>query len=258
MGKKKVKTKEKASIEKFWGGWNIAEALILMVAGILGIVVGAISVANADNQDMQNVATTIGNIIPFVAGLFICMDAVMRVVISFTKFQKESDESAMMIGAFEVTVGIIIMIFYRSFTELVADFVAIFMIAIGVLLIIFSIFTISKRKAKIFIPVLEILFSAVLIAIGIAILIIYYQDNGNVSRQRLVLIITGAILFITGIVFLIATCITRKKQVKEHEEEEKARLEQKQAEKKRIENTEVIDYTSDDDSSNELAVVDNE
>jgi len=260
MKKTKAKTKEKLSIEKFWGGWNIAEATILMVAGILGIIVGAISIANKDNQDMQNVATTMGNIIPFVTGLFVCMDAVMRIILSFTKFQKETDESAMLIGAFEMTVGIILMIFFRNFTELVADFVAIFMICIGVLLVIFSIYTITKRKAKIFIPILEIIFASLLIGVGVAILVIYYQDNGDIARQRLVLIITGAILFISGVAFMIMTVVTRKKQIKEQKEEEaKALLEKQQEEEKKLleepkkkrkgkkaKDDDVIDFTEDE------------
>lgn len=214
------KKKQKTSVEKFWGIWNVTESILLMIAGVLAITVGAISVANPDNANMQDVAKTIGDIVPFVAGLFIVMDAIMRVIISFTKFRKDSDESAMMVGSFEATVGIVIMMFYTHFTELVADFVAVFMMCIGVSLIIFSIISIAKGKSKIFIPILEILFAAMLIAVGVAILVIYYQDSGNVARQRLVLIISGSILFISGIAYLIMTRISRRKQEKEKLEEE--------------------------------------
>ena len=259
MGKKKVKSPEKLSVEKFWGIWNVVEASILMIAGLMAIIVGAISVSNPNDQGLQDVAGNLGNVIPFVIGIFVVMDAAMRVIISFTKFQKQTDESAMLIGAFEATIGIILMIFFRNFTELVADFVAIFMICIGLLLIIFSVFAIKSRRSKIFIPILEIFFSAVLIAVGIAILIIYYQDSGDVSRQRLVLIISGAILLISGIAYLIMTRITRKKQVQEREEEEeKKRINHRKNDAKQIENNDdVIDCTGED-SSNEVTVVDNE
>ena len=266
----KKEKKDKSRVEKFWGVWNVAEAILLMVAGLLAIVVGAISVAAPDQQGMQDTARVMGNIVPFVTGVFIVMDAAMRVILSFTKFRKETDESAMMIGAFEATVGIILMIFFQNFTELVADFVAIFMICIGVLLIIFSIYSIATRRAKIFIPILEIIFSAMLIGVGIVILIIYYQSNGDASRQRLVLIITGAILFITGIVFLVMTRITRKKQDKEkEEEEERQQLEEQRKRKPRVEhkhkNEPVLDYTEDkehkedeDDGEENLPIVEND
>ena len=259
MAEKKKKTKNKSGVEKFWGAWNVAEAILLMVAGILAIVVGSISVAAPDNQGLQDTANVMANIVPFVTGVFVVMDAIMRVILSFTKFKKETDESAMMIGAFEATVGIILMIFFQNFTELVADFVAIFMICIGVLLIVFSIFSIAQRKAKIFIPILEIIFSAILIGVGVAILIIYYQGSGNASRQRLVLIITGAILFITGIVFLVMTRITRKKQDKEKkEEEERQRIEEQHKEKEKLEHNDdlVLDYTEEKDDNENLPVVD--
>lgn len=266
----KKEKKDKSRVEKFWGVWNVAEAILLMVAGLLAIVVGAISVAAPDQQGMQDTARVMGNIVPFVTGVFIVMDAAMRVILSFTKFRKETDESAMMVGAFEATVGIILMIFFQNFTELVADFVAIFMICIGVLLIIFSIYSIATRRAKIFIPILEIIFSAMLIGVGIVILIIYYQSNGDASRQRLVLIITGAILFITGIVFLVMTRITRKKQDKEkEEEEERQQLEEQRKRKPRVEHKHkgepVLDYTEDkehkedeDDGEENLPIVEND
>lgn len=260
MAKKNKQTKPKSKIEKFWGAWNTTEAILLMIAGILGIVVGAISVAAPENGDMQKAADIMANIVPFVTGVFIVMDAIMRIIISFTKFRKETDESAMMIGAFEITVGIILMIFFQSFTELVADFVAIFMICIGVLLIIFSIMSIARSKTRIFIPILEIVFSAALIAIGTAIIVIYYQDSGNISRQRLVLIITGAILFITGIVFLIMTKINRKKQKRDNEsqvpatvpEEEQQEQPEPQPKPKPTRNQpEVIDLTGDNNEPEE-------
>jgi len=216
----KNKNRRDPTIERFWMIWNVTEAILLMLAGILGIVVGIISMSSPDNGDVQDVAKVLGNIIPFVTGAFIMMDAIMRVVISFTKYRKDSGESAMMIGAFEGATGIVLMIHFGIFTELVADFISLFMILVGVLLIVFSIYSIAKSKAKIFIPILEILFAAVLIAIGVAILIIYYGGSEPALRERLVLIITGAILLISGCVFLIMTGINRKKQKKAHKEED--------------------------------------
>ena len=256
MGKNK---KRDPSIEKFWMIWNVSEAILLMLAGILGIVVGVMSMSSPDNADVQTTATTLGNIIPFVTGAFIIMDAVMRVVISFTKFRKDSGESAMMVGAFEGTAGVVLMIHYAIFTELVADFIALFMIFVGVLLIVFSIYNIAKSKAKIFIPILEILFAAVLVAIGVAILIIFYGGEKDGTRERLVLIITGSVLLISGCVFLIMASINRKKQKKAAEEVQPkpSALPDEETSPEAIEEQpKVIDYTDEEDHDELLGLPD--
>ena len=61
-------------------------------------------------------------------------------------------------------------------------------------------------------PVLEILFSAILIGVGITILVLYYKEN----NANIVLILTGSILSIAGIAQGIITLITLKKNKKEY------------------------------------------
>ena len=107
--------------------------------------------------------------------------------------------------------------FYASTKEhvitfLIAHFVAVLLIVIGLLLIVFSSITIAKKFAKMFMPVLEILFSAILIGVGITILVLYYKEN----NANIVLILTGSILSIAGIAQGIITLITLKKNKKEY------------------------------------------
>ena len=268
MAKKKEKAPSGSGIEKFWTAWNVIEAILLMLAGASGIVVGVISMISQDNPDLQNVAGALAIAVPFITGVFVVMDAIMKVVLSFTKFRRENDESIMLTASLQATIGIVLMIFFRSFTELVADFVAIFMMCIGTLLIVFSIYAIAKKKNKIFVPILEIVFASMLIAVGIAILIIYYQDASNPARQNLVLTITGTILFISGIVFVVMTGINRKKQkkamettggnndgyIEETEEEPKLRIEQEE-EPKKIEKKDKKHEKKEGDEEEELPII---
>ena len=137
------------------------------------------------------------------------------------KGPNDSDESGMLIGGFELSIGIVMVLlevhFYASTKEhvitfLIAHFVAILLIVIGLLLIIFSSITIAKKYTKMFMPILEILFSAILIGVGITILVLYYKEN----NANIVLILTGSILSIAGIAQGIITLITLKKNKKEY------------------------------------------
>lgn len=206
----------KKNLNRFWGIWNFIESIILLASGVLAIVVAVMNGADS--------TLNIESIIAYVVGAFIVLDGILRIVMSLAHYKgaKESDESSMLIGGFELTVGIVMMLLEihfsttgeHIFTYLIAHFIAILLIVIGLLLIIFSIITIAKKYAKLFMPILEILFSAILMGVGITILVLYYKDNNS----TIVLVLTGSILSIAGVVQGIITFITLRKAKKEEKE----------------------------------------
>ncbi len=210
----------KAKLNKFWGIWNFLEAIILLAAGVLAIVVAA---TNGDGEALKNM--NMESIIAYVVSAFVLLDGILRVVMSFVHYRglKQTDESGMLVGGFEITIGVVMTLseihFYlltsqHVFTYFIANFIATLLIAIGLLLIIFSIVTIAKKYGGLFMPILEIAFSAILVGVGIAIFILYYREN----NANIVLILTGSILCIASVAQMIITIVTLKKAKKEDKE----------------------------------------
>ncbi len=205
---------KRTKLNRFWGIWNFIEALILLAAGILAIVIAF------TNDGSSNV--NVESIIAYVVGAFVLLDGTLRIVMSFAHYHgpKDTDESGMLVGGFELAVGIVMILlevhFYaltnqHVFTYLIAHFIATLLIVIGLLLIVFSIVTIVKKYSGLFMPILEILFSAILVGVGITIFILYYKQNNT----NIVLVLTGSVLSVAGIAQGIITIITLKKAKKE-------------------------------------------
>lgn len=174
-----------------WSIWNYVEALILMAAGVLAIVF-------RENEDLQNV-------IAYVAGAFVILDGVLRILMVIMG-EKKSETSIMLVGGFEITIGIVVILEAYNFINIVTEFLFILLIVVGLLLIIYSILQIIAKSDKLYMPILEIVFAAILVALGIGICIIYY-GNGD-SRNQLVLVIIGIILALAGLTQAIITSIT--------------------------------------------------
>ena len=211
--KKAQLMEDKMTLNKFWGIWNFVEAGIILVAGVLAITMGFLN--SSDSSDnLQKTINVITNILPFLVGGFVIMDAILRLVLSITKTSHESDESILLIGGFELTAGILLMIFYDEFTKLIIHAIGILMIVIGVIFLVFSVLAIAQKRKKLFVPILEIVFASALVAVGVAIEIIY-GVSGNETRTRLVLIIAGFIFAIVAIAQIVITAITLRKAKKE-------------------------------------------
>lgn len=187
---KRIKTKRPFDFDQFWGFWNLVEAAIVLVAGVFGIVFGIQSLGKDSGMD----GGWIQAILPFMVGAFVAMDAVLRIITVFYKKEKQTDESVMLTSGFELTAAIVVMIMHDQFTRLMIYGVAVLLIVIGALLITFSVFAIIRRSKKLFVPVFEIVFAAVLVAVGIAVLVLYSTANNN-----------GIVLLIAGIVFCLAS-----------------------------------------------------
>lgn len=189
---KKSSTSEK-QINSFWSGWNIVEALILLAAGVISIVFGCIN--NQDNDWKGNM----GMILTYSVASFVILDGLLRIIMSFLKEENRTEEPVMLVGGFEITLGIVIMVVLKDvFIPTMVYFMAIGMMVIGLLFLIFSVLTLVKKTTeKYFMPVLEIIFGAILVGVGVFLVVVY-----NVSKEagdRISLILTGSVLSIAAI-----------------------------------------------------------
>ena len=125
---KAPKEKKPFNFQKFWCIWNLAEAVLLLLAGVLSIVFGVLYDKDGDASKV-----VISNVLPYVVGAFVAMDAALRIVLGVNFKGKETDESVMLVGGFELTAGILIMIFHDIFTRLIINAIAVLLIVIGLL-----------------------------------------------------------------------------------------------------------------------------
>ena len=199
---------------RFWTIWNIAEAVILLAAGVLAIVFGCIT--KSENGYPQNIE----DILTYSVATFVILDGLLRIIMNFLKQQEKTEESIMLIGGFEITLGIVMMVVIKTtFIEAMVYFMAIGMIVIGTLFLIFSILTICRKEnEKIFMPVLEIIFGAILIGVGIFLIVVYNVNSE--SKFRISLILTGSVLAIAALAQMTITVLSWRKRVKKESAQE--------------------------------------
>lgn len=198
-----------------WTIWNTVEAVLLLAAGIIAIVFG-IQAKDFDNQD----ANTVKNIIVFVLGTFVILDGVLRLVMLALHYKK-SDESTILIGGFEITIGIVLMLVGGvSVIDMIIKFLGVALTVIGTLFLGFSIMVIVKKTEKLFMPILEILFGAILIGLGVAILILHYAGD-NTTQLRVVFVLIGLIMAVAGIAQAVVVLVTKIRNKKKKSKEKK-------------------------------------
>ena len=148
------------------------------------------------------------------------LDGILRTVL-LAKRQSNAETSAYLIGGFEITIGIVLMILgSETFFKLIINFLGVFLLVIGALFLFVSIRTIVKRLSSMLMPVLEIFFGAILIGFGTALMIIYHAGEVQI-RNRVSYILIGTILAIAGIAMLIGLFIGKKKEKHDKKKAEK-------------------------------------
>lgn len=221
MAKAKFKGEEKTPEEKFktfWLAWNLIEDALLIVAGALSIVFGIM--VNENSGAITSDTKVIENIILYVLASFIVLDGILRTVL-LAKRQSNAETSAYLIGGFEITIGIVLMILgSETFFKLIINFLGVFLLVIGALFLFVSIRTIVKHLTSMLMPVLEIFFGAILIGFGTALMIIYHAGEVQI-RNRVSYILIGTILAIAGIAMLIGLFIGKKKEKHDKKKAEK-------------------------------------
>ena len=211
MAKEKQKN---GRLSQFWFVWNIIESIILFVGGVLAIVAGAIEQGGAEPS------APVEHAVAYVVASFVILDGLLRIVMHLAHYEKNDEATPMIIAGFEISLGVLFILLqakYNSFTYMIINLVAIIMMVIGVLLLVYAIFFIAKKLAKLFMPILEILFSAVLVGIGITIEVLYNTES---AKNRLVLILIGTILVVAAIAMFVIAIITHRKAKKGLTEDE--------------------------------------
>ena len=181
----------KGSMRKVWAIWNYVEALLLIAAGVLAILF-------RDNETLQQ-------IVSYVVGGFVILDGALRFILVLAKYQKSQGSSILLISALEITIGILVILLYDSFIKIAVQFLFLFLMTIGGLFLIYSIYAIVRKYAdNLFMPILEIVFAAIMIGLGVTICVLY---NQNAEQFKIAIMITlGVILIMVGIgIFAITT-----------------------------------------------------
>ena len=142
---------------RVWAIWNYVEAIILVAAGVLACVF-------CNNEGLQGIFS-------YAIGGFAILDGVLRFLMIVSNYKK-SQENMMLISAFEITIGIVIIMLEAQnkgfFVGMAIQFVSIFLISLGGLFLTYSIILIAcKRVVKLTMPILEIVFAAILIGLAV-------------------------------------------------------------------------------------------
>ena len=188
-------------LNKFWLTWNLVESIVLFAGGILAIVAGIIAVQNGGSTNPN-----IENAIAYVVASFVILDGILRIAMYLLRGQTDEEQSPLVISGFEISLGVLLILIQSKFT------IAIILMVMGALLMVYAIYLIAKKHGKLFMPVMEILFSAILVGVGIVIEVLYNTES---SREQLVLIMTGSVLCLAAIGMFAITLITRRKTKKE-------------------------------------------
>jgi hypothetical protein len=212
--KKKVrKTPDLKKGHLIWTIWNLTEAALLLVGGILAIVF-------SNNTDVQAV------ILPVVGGFMIAGGA-LKILMNFlpivasNAYEAEAKVKAkaamaydlVIGGSFELALGATLITIYAqnngqavsAIVNFLSIFIAIILIVAGCSFLLFAIGFIVAKLYKLYMPILEIILGAALIALGVVVLV--YMNKTEVFMQ-VVLIITGVIMALAGLGMLADTIRT--------------------------------------------------
>ncbi len=199
------KGEEQPRFPKVWFIWNLIEALLMVAAGGLAIYFGITK--DNGNGSTGPIETTIAAVI----GAFIILDGILRILMVLFRY-KESQESIWLVGGFEITAGIVVILSHEFFVGLIINFLSVFLMVIGGLLLLFSVLSIVRKAEKLFMPVLEIIFGALLLALGVAIMIMY--KNADMG-EKVVLIVIGIVMAAFGLTQAIIAIISFNKKKKQ-------------------------------------------
>ena len=193
----------KGNMRKVWAIWNYVEAILLIAAGVMAIMF-------RENDTLQT-------IVSYVIGGFVILDGLLRFILVLAKYQQSQGSSILLISALEITIGILVILLYQSFIQIAVQFLYLFLMTIGGLFLVYSIYAIVRKYAEnLFMPVLEIVFAAIMIGLGVTICVLY---NQNAEQFKIAIMITlGVILIMVGIgIFAIttSTLLKTKKKAKQ-------------------------------------------
>lgn len=202
--KKPHKTPDLSKGGFIWTFWNLTEAALLLVGGILAIVF-------SNNTNVQGIVAP-------VVGSFLIVGGALKILMNFLPVlatnQLEADakikaKAAMAYdlvigGSMELAAGITLITFYtqnsndaiNTIVSFLSTFIAIVLIVAGAAFLLFAIGFIVAKLYKLYMPIMEIILSLALIALGVVVLI--YMGKTEIFMQ-VVLIIVGIVMVLGGL-----------------------------------------------------------
>ena len=225
------KKKERKSINfgkggLLWSIWNFLEAALILVLGIICFVYTA--KASTNNSDISY--DKVISFILFIGGIFLILGGALKIVVNFLpviarsvtdaiikeKIKSQLSYDLVVGGAIELAIGIAFVISYTNngglldqMVSFIAQFLAIFIGTLvtvaGTSLILFAVGFIVSKLYKLYLPIIEIVFGAALIALGI-IVFIYLAGNADLTKM-ISLVILGIILVLAGVAMAILTVV---------------------------------------------------
>ena len=225
------KKKERKSINfgkggLLWSIWNFLEAALILVLGIICFVYTA--KASTNNSDISY--DKVISVILFIGGIFLILGGALKIVVNFLpviarsvtdaiikeKIKSQLSYDLVVGGAIELAIGIAFVISYTNngglldqMVSFIAQFLAIFIGTLvtvaGTSLILFAVGFIVSKLYKLYLPIIEIVFGAALIALGIVVFI-YLAGNADLTKM-ISLVILGIILVLAGVAMAILTIV---------------------------------------------------
>lgn len=181
-------TDKQKTLLTLWTIWQYLEAAILIVVGILTAVY-------ASNTDYKT-------FVAILIAVLIILDGLFRLGLYYTS-HLVSSVALLLIGVFEITIGIYICILNSGVIDMFAEIVTILLLTAGVSLIPDGVLKLQRPERDIFLIVLEFVLAAVLIALGIT-AAITWGTNGDTS---IILICVGIFLALMGVGLVVLTSI---------------------------------------------------
>lgn len=206
-----------------WSIWSFLEAALILVLGIICFVYTAKA---SESNDYNKVISTI----LFVGGIFLIAGGALKILANFlpvvarnamdaaikSKIKSQMSYDLVVGGAIELAIGIAFVISYANsdgaltgLVTFIAQFLAIFIGTLvtvaGVSLILFAIGFIISKLYKLYLPIIEIVFGAALIALGVVVFI-YLAGNPSLT-EMISLIVLGIVLVLAGIAMAVLTVV---------------------------------------------------
>ena len=212
---------------------SLVSTIIYLVEAALLIAGGIVAILCSDKEWLQRG-------IFLIVGIFVILMGAAKIALNFIPviLAKKLDEEKkaifrgyfgmdmIMTGVVQIIVGILMVVLFAKGLALISMLMDVIGMALGIVLIVsagvlilFSTGFIISKIYPVFVGIVYYIFSAILIGVGIFILV---YINNSPGFQSIVLIITGAILVLVGIIFAINAIREAVKAKKEKKSKEKS------------------------------------
>ena len=191
----------------------------MLVLGILAIVF--VCQANGDSEKLTGAMSTMLNVV----GIFLIIGGALKIVANFmpifaanhleamikAELKEKMSYDLVIGGSIELAGGIALVTMYNenllsSVIIFISRFLGIFfgvlLLVAATSLIIFAIASLVSKLYKVYLPILEFIFAAILIALGVTCIIYLQKEN---VMAAVVLIVLGVVLVIAAVMLTIVT-----------------------------------------------------